>query len=130
MSRPVITITLLSSILLVSQGHSAENPENVITYKTQKSEFVLNKNCVKGVSLRESEDHTLLFFDIENNVACSQKINAFFKNNMGDEVTAFFAENTELVKTKIVSELKTENGFSQAVPNTEIANKILLSYTR
>lgn len=130
MSGCVIKTTLLSLALLTFSGCSAEGRGNVIMYKTPENEISLNKNCVKNVKLRESKDSTSLFFDIENSVNCSKKLNTFFRDNMGSEVTAFYGGSTVLVTTKIVSELKTENGFSQSAPNKEIAEKILSNYTR
>lgn len=121
---------LLISLTLASPAaFSAQSQKDTIIYTANNDAFPLHKHCVTGVKMRENAAPTLsLFLSIKNSPDCSEALDHFFSRNVGSDVTATY--NSEaFLKTKIVSALRTSNGYSQAVADRALANKILASYT-
>lgn len=134
MSRSILTTLLLA--IIATTGCSPNNQDGVISYKVKDEIIYLNKNCVTRANLKEtyfsknSPASISIVFDIKDDSYCSKKINDFFKKNINNEVIATFNEEDVLAKSKIVSEVKVERGFSQYVPNKNLAEKIILSYKK
>nr|WP_241391597.1 hypothetical protein [Yersinia frederiksenii]ULG19926.1 hypothetical protein 49p1_00226 [Yersinia frederiksenii] len=134
MLRTTLKIILLSTVTAISPGCLADNLDGVIYYKVKNNEFILKKSCVEGTMLREvfvngePKPAISIFFEIKDDESCSGALNKLFRDNIGATVTAVFNKNNELATAKIVSEMKTENGFSQYVPDKKLAMKIINSY--
>ncbi|ROP56341.1 hypothetical protein EDF81_3896 [Enterobacter sp. BIGb0383] len=127
---------LLISLTLASPAaFSAESQKDIIIYTANNDAFPLHQRCVTGVNLREDAvawrffPTVSLFLSIKKSPDCSDALDHFFSRNVGSDVTATFNSDAFL-KTKIVSALRTGNGYSQVVSDKALATQILASYTR
>ena len=57
-------------------------------------------------------------------------MNDFFRRSIGSYVVTIFDEKYILTKSKVVSILKVDRGFSQYVPDKNLADRIIINYSK
>ncbi|WP_300000132.1 hypothetical protein [uncultured Cedecea sp.] len=102
------------------------SPITPLTYQTGSSVFVLKKDCVTEVSSR-NQGHNV-FFNIKKSPDCSMQFEDFFRRNVGKYVDIRFNDVAIMNKTKIITPLTFENGFSQYVVLRANTDKIIKYY--
>ena len=133
-----MTIKLLIALILMSASFlsDAMSHTKYITYHNNGDVFILRKKCIENLSLKEnltSEQDKIsysIYFIIKKESACTKGMNNFFRRNIGSYVVSIFDEKYILTKSKVVSMLKVDRGFSQYVPDKNLADKIIINYSK
>lgn len=123
----IIAMSLLSCV-----SHTKKN--NYLEYVSGNESFVLRKECVRHVSLPKygyaklDKDFAGIFVKVKSNAMCSGKFNNFFRKNIGNDLYLKFEGKDAMKKTRIISEIITENGYYQSITDESFVEDILKSY--
>ncbi|MDJ1656243.1 hypothetical protein PFH44_22570 [Raoultella sp. Ech2A] len=113
---PVIFAAALASAC------NAAPPESGLTYRAGDDAFYLNKRCVDEIRVRDALSPDV-FLKLKHSLSCSEALNKIIADNINKELVVTLQQQ-ELLKAKIGSQMKTENGFSQATADKTVARNI------
>lgn len=122
-------------LISLSACQAQANPHHLLRYSSGNDAFVLERECVKAVSLIQPSDDRMaidplrLRFEIEKSPLCAGQFSRISTHNIGKQLIVSFNENV-ISQDKIVSPLRVESEFSQGVSDVNTAREILGSYQK
>lgn len=128
-TKILLSIEFLAASLITLSGCS-NNKENKLVYESNKTEFILNKDCIADISPVETETQKsqVIAIKLKDNALCSKKLNALISNNIGSDLYIYY-NSSLFIKARIGSSINTEQGYRQMIPNKIILDDILSAYT-
>lgn len=116
-------IRLITLLFIISiTGCISKQNKPTLDYKVNNKTFHLSQSCIADFS--QKEENQTVFIKVKDSVICSTPFNNFFKDNVGKTVTVLFNGDIVYGETKIVTPIKTENGFYQAVEKKSTFEKL------
>ncbi|MCF6689860.1 hypothetical protein [Raoultella terrigena] len=117
--RRVLPVILAAALVSAcSDTHAASG----LTYRAGDDAFYLDKRCLEEIRVRDALSPGV-FIKLKHSLSCSEALNNLIADNINRELVVTFQQQ-ELLKAKIGSQMKTENGFSQATADKTVARNI------
>lgn len=126
MKKNTVRIALITIVTIILGGCETSSQKSGLEYNAGSSVFNLEKDCVLQTSLRDVTP-TIINLSIKENNQCSVRFDEFFLKNINNNLTVSF-NGEEIMKSKIVSPIKSARGINQSVSDKNKAHEIANFY--
>lgn len=124
----MLKFILITALCITSIG-CADSKKNKLVYVSEDLQFILEKKCIVEISPIETGmvNNYAIAMKLKDNKSCANKLNMLVSKSVGKDLFIYY--NSSLVmKSHIASNINTENGYRQMIPNKKIFDDILLVY--